>query len=76
MAVVVKWLTQRIVAPSCARSNRVSRPMLKCSVILQYDFFLYIFLKDIEKIDRLIVMKSDPFTAGQDSLRFNLSMLN
>ena len=26
MAVVVKWLTQRIVAPSCARSNRVSRP--------------------------------------------------
>ena len=27
MAVVVKWLTQRIVAPSFARSNRVSRPM-------------------------------------------------
>ena len=26
MAVVVKWLTQRIVAPSLARSNRVSRP--------------------------------------------------
>lgn len=26
MAVVVKWLTQRIVAPSCARSTRVSRP--------------------------------------------------
>ena len=29
MAVVVKWLTQRIVAPSCARSNRVSRPIRK-----------------------------------------------
>ena len=27
MAVVVKRLTQRIVAPSCARSNRVSRPI-------------------------------------------------
>ena len=29
MAVVVKRLTQRIVAPSCARSNRVSRPICK-----------------------------------------------
>lgn len=28
MAVVEKRLTQRIVAPSCARSNRVSRPIL------------------------------------------------
>ena len=27
MAVVEKRLTQRIVAPSCARSNRVSRPI-------------------------------------------------
>lgn len=46
MAVVEKWLTQRIVAPSFARSNRVSRPIfdkypnflviLSCSVFLLY----------------------------------------
>lgn len=44
MAVVEKWLTQRIVAPSFARSNRVSRPIFDLSpnflVVLSGSVFL------------------------------------
>lgn len=35
MAIVVKWLTQRIVAPSLVGSNPISRPIRKKKVSLQ-----------------------------------------
>ena len=46
MAIVVKWLTQRIVAPSRARSNRVSRPT-KIFKLREIEAFLFTFFKFI-----------------------------
>ena len=40
MAIVVKWLTQRIVAPSLVGSNPISRPIRKKKVSLQRLFLL------------------------------------
>ena len=38
MAIVVKWLTQRIVAPSLVGSNPISRPIRKKSLVAETFF--------------------------------------
>lgn len=48
MAVVVKWLTQRIVAPSCARSTRVSRPIVEINRWKHLFFFFFYLIDDRE----------------------------
>ena len=48
MAIVVKWLTQRIVAPSLVGSNPISRPIKDAKPIRAFfhtDFFRLIFSK-------------------------------
>lgn len=55
MAVVVKLLTQRIVAPSLARSNRVSRPtkifkLREIRSFFIYFFLFYLYIRNMKKI--------------------------
>lgn len=40
MAIVVKWLTQRIVAPSLVGSNPISRPIRKKESLVAETFFV------------------------------------